>query len=454
MADISVLGLFISRVVASSYSLEPRNTEILPPKFKFKEWQVPQMPEIATAFLVAGNILILIFAFCGNSAAIIVCLRSKFPRPTTKFYLISLATSDFVHAGLVTVSALGSLTDKYHSWVLGEFMCTITDFMQQWTLLTNCSCLIAIAIDRYWAVVRGLKPPCLPPWITKFLSYVAMTCTWLIPIALSGHLLTYYKREPYWVYEFDGEEWVSDNATYYLCYKPNYNKTADMIYYIVLGSFFTALLAVFLFSYISILVFVRKNFRHVPGDPCPASTAGSEQGTRKITGTSFPKRRNRRTAHVLAVLISIFLITRLPLWIFNLMIFIDQETFGTTQNSYLVIQSSLQLLSCLKSAVNPFIYVIWNDALRSAGNSVNNTSQGKSNFGCCGRSDSFHHLSVKRLWGKFRRKTPTSYDFTGQSRITPVSTCTQKYYTSDKNETGIKTTTLDPSFFRTGDSDF
>ncbi|CAG7731779.1 unnamed protein product [Allacma fusca] len=413
--QLSVLLVHLHPVVASSYSLEPRNTEILPPKFKFMEWQVPQMPEIATAFLVAGNILVLIFAFCGNSAAIIVCLRSKFPRPTTKFYLISLATSDFVHAGLVTVTALGSLTDKYHSWVLGEFMCTITDFMQQWTLLTNCSCLIAIAIDRYWAVVRGLKPPCLPPWITKFLSYVAMACIWLIPIGLSGHLLTYYKREPYWVYVYDGEEWVSDNATYYLCYKPNYNKTADMIYYIVLGSFFTALLAVFLFSYISILVFVRKNFRHVPGEPCPASAGGSEQGTRKITGASFPKRRNRRTAHVLAVLISIFLITRLPLWVFNLMIFIDQKTFG---------------------------------------NSVNNTAQGKTNFGCCGRSDSFHHLSVKRLWGKFRRKTPTSYDFTGQSRITPVSTCTQKYYTSDKNETGIKTTTVDPSFFRTGDSDF
>jgi hypothetical protein len=169
-----------------------------------------------------------------------------------------------------------------------------------------------------------------------------------------------YERWSFWtVSEVNGTEVGSNDTLYYLCVqRQDFNYNA--IFYATLGLIFFALLLGFLFCYVSIIHFVKTHgnkFRRNEGEE--TTSIGTEG-----PGGSLQKNRHRRTIRLIMSLILIFFLCRTPVWIFLIIV---QTTDVPTTRTTLSTMHILHLLSNLNTALSPFVYAIWNDALRAGG---------------------------------------------------------------------------------------
>lgn len=100
----------------------------------------------------ALEILVAIFAIIGNSMVIIVFYRERRLRRRTNYYIVSLALADLL-VGLLGIpfaimASIGLPTNLYSCLFTVSLLivlCTISIF-----------CLVAVSIDRYWAILYPL----------------------------------------------------------------------------------------------------------------------------------------------------------------------------------------------------------------------------------------------------------------------------------------------------------
>lgn len=98
------------------------------------------------------ELLVAIVAIIGNLLVIIVFYRERRLRRRTNYYIISLASADFL-VGLLGVpfAVLASVGLPHHLYAclftvsLLVVLCTISIF-----------CLVAVSIDRYWAILHPM----------------------------------------------------------------------------------------------------------------------------------------------------------------------------------------------------------------------------------------------------------------------------------------------------------
>ena len=98
------------------------------------------------------ELLVAIVAVIGNLLVIIVFYRERRLRRRTNYYIISLASADFL-VGLLGVpfAILASVGLPHHLYAclftvsLLVVLCTISIF-----------CLVAVSIDRYWAILHPM----------------------------------------------------------------------------------------------------------------------------------------------------------------------------------------------------------------------------------------------------------------------------------------------------------
>lgn len=100
----------------------------------------------------ALEILVAFFAIVGNAMVIIVFHRERRLRRRTNYYIVSLALADFL-VGLLGIpfailASIGLPTNLYSCLFTVSLLivlCTISIF-----------CLVAVSIDRYWAILYPL----------------------------------------------------------------------------------------------------------------------------------------------------------------------------------------------------------------------------------------------------------------------------------------------------------
>lgn len=98
------------------------------------------------------EILVAIFAMVGNAMVIIVFYRERRLRRRTNYYIVSLALADLL-VGLLGIpfailASIGLPTNLYSCLFTVSLLivlCTISIF-----------CLVAVSIDRYWAILYPL----------------------------------------------------------------------------------------------------------------------------------------------------------------------------------------------------------------------------------------------------------------------------------------------------------
>ncbi|KAK7901863.1 hypothetical protein WMY93_018632 [Mugilogobius chulae] len=117
----------------------------------------------------------------GNFLFIATLTRYKKLRNLTNLLIANLAISDF----LVAVVCCPFLVDYYVvkklSWNHGLVMCASVNYLQTVSLYVSTNALLAIAVDRYMAIVHPLRPR-----MKYQTAYMVITGVWIIPVLIAA----------------------------------------------------------------------------------------------------------------------------------------------------------------------------------------------------------------------------------------------------------------------------
>ncbi|XP_005996938.1 prokineticin receptor 1b [Latimeria chalumnae] len=113
-----------------------------------------------TTRIVIGVALICIMLICGvgNFVFIAALARYKKLRNLTNLLIANLAISDFIVAIICCPFEIDYYVVKQLSWEHGHTLCISVNYLRTLSLYVSTNALLAIAVDRYLAIVHPLKP--------------------------------------------------------------------------------------------------------------------------------------------------------------------------------------------------------------------------------------------------------------------------------------------------------
>ncbi|KAG7260072.1 hypothetical protein CRUP_026628 [Coryphaenoides rupestris] len=134
------------------------------------------------ATIVIGLVLVCIVVVCGlgNFLFIASLARYKKLRNLTNLLIANLAVSDFLVAVVCCPFLLDYYVIKQLSWDHGPVLCASVNYLRTVSLYVSTNALLAIAIDRYMAIVHPLRPR-----MKNQTAYCLILGVWVVPILIS-----------------------------------------------------------------------------------------------------------------------------------------------------------------------------------------------------------------------------------------------------------------------------
>ncbi|XP_045477350.1 neuropeptide Y receptor type 2 [Harmonia axyridis] len=332
--------------------------------------------------------VILIISVILNLKAIITVTRRNY-RFFQKTCIISLAFSDLLTVIAFSTNNLETFSHPFINWTLGSFMCHLLPMAQSLGVFSSSMALLLIAMDRYRTIVKAMNKRWDPRMIYcisgGFLGWVLCAC-------LSVPMYVYYTHILVLVIFLDENGNIPDNyqqEVLYMCVvvdkEPLRNSYIIMIVFV-----FVPLLVVFFWFYYSIAQLIWRHRKPVEA----AATSRTETSTTESTVTKTADKNGQnvlttnqneqmkkklRTFKVILVLITTFVVCRLPFW-----------AFTTIKLSYVVKGYAVWRINCLISALNltstilnPLLYTYLNVTVKVASKIVKELNT----FLCCLFSD-------------------------------------------------------------------
>ncbi|XP_029926953.1 prokineticin receptor 1b [Myripristis murdjan] len=134
------------------------------------------------ATIVIGVVLACIMLICGlgNFLFIATLARYKKLRNLTNLLIANLAISDFIVAVVCCPFLVDYYVVKKLSWDHGWVLCASVNYLRTVSLYVSTNALLAIAVDRYMAIVHPLRPR-----MKYQTAYCLITGVWIVPILIS-----------------------------------------------------------------------------------------------------------------------------------------------------------------------------------------------------------------------------------------------------------------------------
>ncbi|XP_070502684.1 tachykinin-like peptides receptor 99D isoform X2 [Chironomus tepperi] len=136
---------------------------------------LPVWRQIVWSILFAGMIAV---ATVGNLVVIWIVLAHKRMRTVTNYFIVNLSIADAMVSTLNT--ALNFVYMLNSNWPFGTLFCKISQFVANTSICASVFTLMAIAIDRYMAIMNPLKPR-----MGKKLTLCIAVLIWIIGIISS-----------------------------------------------------------------------------------------------------------------------------------------------------------------------------------------------------------------------------------------------------------------------------
>lgn len=338
---------------------------------------------VGTIFVAVGLGIFILLTIIGNVFVIYAIVTEKNLKGLANWLILSLAVADLMVAILVLpLSAYNDVNDQV--WELGANLCRL------WTSLDVLCCtssilhLLAIAIDRYWAVTNIEYARCRSPRRIYFLIAVVWAGSSIISFA------------PIFV-------WNDDRFEFRLEAQKRCLVSQNVIYQIFATSmsFFIPLIFI-LVLYWNIFKQARKRIRSRPGaaavlieksnsgpgcstSPQSAEEEGkdpaqqvSENGVersqagvgrlivlakreKKHVKESTEAKRERKAAKTLMIITGVFIICWLPFFVMALLMAICESCAPNG-----IVFSILLWLGYTNSLANPVIYTVFSPDFRNA----------------------------------------------------------------------------------------
>ncbi|XP_068844899.1 prokineticin receptor 1 [Capricornis sumatraensis] len=172
------------------------------------------------ARIVIGMALVGIMLVCGigNFIFIAALARYKKLRSLTNLLIANLAVSDFLVAIVCCPFEMDYYVARQLSWEHGHVLCASVNYLRTVSLYVSTNALLAIAIDRYLAIVHPLRPRMKYQTATGLIALV-----WVVSILIAIPS-AYFTTETVLIIVksqkkiFCGQIWPVDQQIYYKSY--------------------------------------------------------------------------------------------------------------------------------------------------------------------------------------------------------------------------------------------
>ena len=135
---------------------------------------VEKMTNEWTGFQASLLAVINALALFGNISLFVVILRTYALRTQTNLFLLNLAAADLLVS--VLNMPLTIATILHGSWMFGEFLCTLTAFLNLLSFVASVMSLAMVSVNRYHFVVKWKT---YPKNFSKRRCAVYITLVWL-----------------------------------------------------------------------------------------------------------------------------------------------------------------------------------------------------------------------------------------------------------------------------------
>ncbi|KAL2305827.1 hypothetical protein Nmel_003719 [Mimus melanotis] len=173
-----------------------------------------------TAKIVIGVALVGIMLVCGigNFIFIAALARYKKLRNLTNLLIANLAISDFIVAIVCCPFEMDYYVVQQLSWEHGHVLCASVNYLRTASLYVSTNALLAIAVDRYLAIVHPLKPRMNYQTATFLIALV-----WVVSILVAIPSAYFATETVLFIVKnqkkfFCGQIWPVDHQIYYKSY--------------------------------------------------------------------------------------------------------------------------------------------------------------------------------------------------------------------------------------------
>ncbi|KAM9317457.1 prokineticin receptor 1 [Gastrophryne carolinensis] len=172
------------------------------------------------AKIVIGVALVCIMLVCGigNFIFIAALARYKKLRNLTNLLIANLAISDFIVAIVCCPFEMDYYVVKQLSWEHGHVLCASVNYLRYVSLYVSTNALLAIAVDRYLAIVHPLKPRMNYQTASLLIAFV-----WIISLLIAIPSAYFATESVLYIGKsqqkiFCGQIWPVDQQIYYKSY--------------------------------------------------------------------------------------------------------------------------------------------------------------------------------------------------------------------------------------------
>uniref|UniRef100_A0A6G1SLG5 Growth hormone secretagogue receptor type 1 n=1 Tax=Aceria tosichella TaxID=561515 RepID=A0A6G1SLG5_9ACAR len=138
--------------------------------------------------LIATFVCLIIFTVgvCGNLLVPLVVIKTKYLRNSTNLFLINLSIADLLVLIVCMPTVLIELHSRPETWLLGEAMCKLSNFIEMLAANGSIFTILAISFERYYAICKPLKAgyKC-----TRLRATIIICVIWLLACILTSPIL-------------------------------------------------------------------------------------------------------------------------------------------------------------------------------------------------------------------------------------------------------------------------
>ncbi|XP_039370244.1 G-protein coupled receptor 54-like isoform X2 [Mauremys reevesii] len=282
--------------------------------------------------------LVMLLGLVGNSLVIYVVSKHRQMRTATNFYIANLATTDIIF--LVCCVPFTATLYPLPSWIFGDFMCKLVNYLQQVTAQATCITLTAMSMDRCYATLYPLQSL---RYRTPRVAMGVSVAIWISSFLLSLPIAMYHRTEVGYWYGL---------RTY--CIEAFASKSQERS--IILYTF----LAVYLLPLLTICLCYSIMLKRV-GRPIVEPIDHNYQ-VQHLSERSVAMRA--KVSKMVVVIVVLFTVCWGPIQLYLLF----QGFYGSFQANYETykIKTWANCMSYANSSINPIVYAFMGDSFRKS----------------------------------------------------------------------------------------
>ncbi|OWF51405.1 neuropeptide Y receptor type 5-like [Mizuhopecten yessoensis] len=288
-------------------------------------------------YLIVAYTIVIVAGILGNSLVCQVVFKHRYLRKPRNILIVNLSICDILMCTFCMPFSLIKLTLK--NWHLGDFLCRAVPSLQNVDVLVSTFTIVAIAIDRYRAIVTVSREEEYRNMLKYMIAFI-----WIIAILCCIPMIVFHNVEvpcimEYGIYQICTEVWPSQT------YKSVYTVAITFTQYVLP-------LTVVITLHTRICYVLRMRIRSDP-----------------ITETELKRvlrdiKRNKKNMMLLSAVAVSFALTWLPWTILNMTADFDYRFF--VDKNFNLMYAICLLVAMTSSCINPIMYGWFNSNFRQA----------------------------------------------------------------------------------------